>query len=151
MTDDVESNILNRAFVCKYSDDQEEETEVFLPKENWTPKEFMEELTKIQPIHVNLVEMNVSDYILDELLPYAHLIYGLYLSDNFFTDKSLEILQNFSELRFLGMENNSLNHPSLEHLLALTHLQHLDLTYNKIDPSELEAIRTKLEGVRVIF
>lgn len=149
--DKFEENILHRACIYKYSDNQEEITETFSPGKYFTDEQFIEDLSRIQPIHINLIEMEVGDSILDQLIPYSHLIYGLSLEDNFFTNNSLSRLSKFSELRYLDLSNNSFTKPSLEGLANLKKLSILILTYNRIDPKELEAIREKMPHTQIVF
>ena len=97
------------------------------------------------------MDMEVSDSVLLELLPYSDFIHGLSLADNFFTNKSLEDLAKFQELRYLDITNNSFVFPSLEPLATLTHLRHLKVTYNRIDPTQLKSLQNKLRAVDIIF
>jgi hypothetical protein len=149
--EEFNKSILHRSRIYKYSNDQSEETEIFFPSNQLTSEKFMEELNKIKPIHVNLIDMEVSDSVLLQLIPYSNFIHGLSLSDNFFTNKSLDYLTKFSELRYLNLSNNRFIFPSLDCLSDMNHLNHLDITYNRISYSELLSIQEKMKNVKIIF
>lgn len=90
--------------------------------------------------------------MLDDLIPYADLVYGLSLEGNFFTNNSLKILADkFKQLRYLDVKNNSLRYPSLQPLLTLPHLSTLELTYNKIDPSEISQFQEQKTNCTVVL
>ncbi len=149
--DNTEDSIIHSAVIYKYSDDQEEDTESFFPNNFLSIEEIEKELSALESVHINLIDQQVSDSVLKELLPYAHLIHGLSLSDNFFTNEVLNLLPSFSRLKYLDLANNSFIYPSLHSLEKLKHLSHLILTHNKIEASEIQDLRDKMPKLKVIF
>lgn len=149
--DNIDDNIIHTADIYKYSDNQDEDTETFFPKEGMTQKELEKELSKLGAVHINLIDCEVGDSALVQLIPYAHLIHGLSLSDNYFTNEALNHLTSFSELKYLELANNSFLNPSLASLRNLKHLSYLDLRHNKIDSSEIKALQEQMPKSKIVF
>ena len=147
-----EEHILSKACIYKYTDNESDDDEEYCwPNNISNQTQTFNELSKIKPIHVNMIDLEVGDSALSQLLPYSSLIYGLSLSDNFFTNKSLDDLAKFHELRYLDITNNSFLFPSLDSLATLDHLRCLKVTYNRIDPTELKSLQNKLQAVEIIL
>lgn len=146
-----EESIIRTACIYHFSQNLNEEGTDFFSTNNILDNQVLEnELSNIAPLHINLIDRKVGDSVLEQLIPYKHLIYGLSLADNYFTNGALEILEKFKELRYLDVANNSFSYPSLNPLLTLSHLCTVDLTYNKIDIEEVRSLQTQRPILEVI-
>lgn len=145
-----EKSIIRSACIYHFSQDATEEGSDFFSSEGLADYQLESELSKIAPLHINLIDREVGDSVLEQLIPYQHLIQGFSLEGNYFTNNALEILTKFKELRFLDLTNNSFSYPSLKPLYQLPHLDTVDLTYNKIAPQEIATLREQNLALKVI-
>ncbi|OJX03732.1 MAG: hypothetical protein BGO76_00200 [Caedibacter sp. 38-128] len=145
-TDLTDESFFTTACIYSYKDNQEEESLDFNLK---CFNNINAELEKFGPIHVNLIDRQLTDEVLDLLLPYASSIYALSLADNFFTNTAIEKLSEFTGLRYLDVANNSFTSPSLKPLTKLKNLKHLILTYNRIEPLEFENLKESRPDITI--
>lgn len=147
-----QEDIIKTACIYHFCENPDEDVEDFFSVDSIPQDLLGAKLKERAPIHINLIDRGFGDAVLEELIPYAPLIYGLSLEGNFFTNESLEIIAGkFSELRYLDLKNNRLKKPLLEPLLTLPHLSTLELTYNKVDESEIMQFKKQKPNCAVVF
>lgn len=102
-------------------------------------------ISKIKTLrHLNLIDNNLR-FI--EGIEQLTNLQELYLGDNLITN--VNALSNMSNLKMLGLKNNYIK--DISSLISLTGLVQLNLSGNPLEKSEVDNLRGKLPGCKVIF
>lgn len=111
---------------------------------------FGNRITDIKPLvnlpnlkHLNLIDNNIVFLNgIDQLK-----VWELFLGDNLITD--IKPLSNMSSLKELGLKNNQIR--DTKPLESLVYLTKLNLSGNPLDKSQVDSLRGKLPGCKIIF
>jgi len=84
-----------------------------------------------------------NDTVLDQLAPVANLIVDAELARTQVTDKGMQALGSFSNLRFLDLSDTRVTAAGVRELLKLEHLESLNLTHTKVKSGGLSGFEGK--------
>jgi hypothetical protein len=84
-----------------------------------------------------------NDMTLRQLAPVANLIVDAELARTQVTDKGMQAIANFSNLRFLDLSNTAVTSAGVKELIKLEKLESLNLTQTRVMGKEIANLQTK--------